>query len=255
MLTWIRWPLASPAVSLAQQCFRELHTQSKAAPKVANHKWKHYHGNWLSLWMGWWKYLCKYMSVCASLSHSSADWGVGTVLFTQLLTEMSAAMPEPRLRGTPIVSSPGELTRGQLVAGTHCSWSHLHLGLARLFYWPHLEVCWVLSTGFCRTQRAHRGIYVCPGLKAFQPFLVSWSPGVGLHCWAGAGLPWSRGEVVSCCPSGGFMLSQWPASMAGGQERTACLPLGFHTVSHCMLRYVLSWMPCLLLMDEDRHYN
>lgn len=62
--------------------------------------------------------------------------------------------PESRLGGDS--TAPGVLTKGQVVAGTHCTWSHLHLGLARPFYWPHLQVCWVLSTGFCSMQRAHR---------------------------------------------------------------------------------------------------
>lgn len=184
-------------------CFRELHTQS--APKVTNYKWKHYHDNWLSLLMGWWKYLCNYISVCAPLSCSSAGSGVDNVPFPQsrehsLLTEISAAMAWGMFGVDS--AAPGELMRGQVVAGAHCSRSYLHLGgLGKTLLLPHLHICWVLSTGSCSMQRAHRSVHGCPGLKAFQPFLVSWWQRLSLHCWAGAGFPWSRGEVIWCCPN------------------------------------------------------
>lgn len=229
-------------------CFRELHTQS--APKVTNYKWKHYHDNWLSLLMGWWKYLCKYISVCAPLSCSSADSGVDNVPFPQsrehsLLTEISAAMAWGMFGVDS--AAPGELMRGQVVAGAHCSRSYLHLGgLGKTLLLPHLHICWVLSTGSCSMQRAHRSVHGCPGLKAFQPLLGELVTKAELALL-------SRSWVSLEQRRGDLMLSQWPASMAGGQERTTCLPLGFHIVGHCMLRYVLSWMPCLFLMDEDGH--
>lgn len=144
----------------------------------------------------WWAggSICASTDQCVLLYHIALlTHGVDNVPFS-LLTEISAAMAWAMFGVDS--AAPGELTRRQVVA------EHTVVGrLARPFYWPHLHVCWMLSTGSCSTQRAHRCIYGCPGLKAFQPFLVSWWQRVSLHCWAGAGFSWSTGKVVSCCPN------------------------------------------------------
>lgn len=157
--------------------------------------------------MGWWKYLCKYISVCAPLSCSSAGSGVDNVPFPQsrehsLLTEISAAMAWGMFGVDS--AAPGELMRGQVVAGAHCSRSYLHLGgLGKTLLLPHLHICWVLSTGSCSMQRAHRSVHGCPGLKAFQPFLVSWWQGWACTAEQELGFPgaeerWFHAVPMTC---------------------------------------------------------